>query len=174
MNAAERMRWLDLVAITSRGKSAVLHVAFQIQAHRNKTTGECRPSIPRLAFVTGLSERTVRRAVAELEHARLLKVTRYMGPKGGRSSDYELILTPDKSARGTPVKSDGGTPAKCDIEPLAEMAAGTRRVNPGDPPPLEAGGDRQEEDQPLTPEQREKNKRKIVELKKQWESRRNA
>lgn len=69
------------------------------------------PSVPRLATLTGLSERSVKTALAELEGAHALSVSRGRG----RRNEYTLgpMLTQDgpcSSAADAPVSSAGGAP----------------------------------------------------------------
>lgn len=166
MSPVDRLRWLEMVTDRMRGNATAVYVALALLNHRHHKTGRCNPSVPRLAHCTGQSERTVRRAVAMLETAELISVKRHMGKNGGRSSDYEFTLTPDKSDGGTPVRPHGGTPAKSDIKPPSNLAAGTHRVNTGATPPLVAGGEREEKDEPQSPEQIARNRERVAELRK--------
>ena len=68
-------------------------VAFLLADHYNDLTGLCFPSIPTLAAETGLSERSVIRALEELEHGNQIRINKSVG----KSSKYILLFpaTPD-------------------------------------------------------------------------------
>ena len=72
--------------------------------HRNNRTGRCNPSLARMAKFTGLSTRTVRRALAELE--RVGRISR--APNRGSTSSYRLDFTP--ATYDTPATSVRPTP----------------------------------------------------------------
>lgn len=58
--------------------------------HRNNNSGRCNPSLARLAKLTRLSKRTVRRSLAELERGG--RISREPNP--GSTSSYRLDFTP--------------------------------------------------------------------------------
>jgi hypothetical protein len=86
-----------------------------LDAHLDKRTGWCAPTLDRLAGWLGRNERTIRRCLRQLEAAGYIAVDRSCGRRNG----YRLLPvvdkdTPDKNDRGTPDKNDRGTPDKND------------------------------------------------------------
>ena len=67
-----------------RGSSTARFVLVQIAMHANNDTGEAWPSVETIAAATGDSERTVRRAIAELEDLGAVIVHRTKGRGGNR------------------------------------------------------------------------------------------
>jgi hypothetical protein len=65
-------------------------VAFLLADHHNDSTGLCFPSIPTLAAETGLSERSVIRALEELEGSNQIRINKSVG----KSSKYILLFPP--------------------------------------------------------------------------------
>jgi AraC-like DNA-binding protein len=71
-------------------KPAARLVAARLVEHHNMETGRCDPSVGRLARDLGLSERSVRRAIVELQGLRLL--TRHVHAGRGLTNGYVLDL----------------------------------------------------------------------------------
>lgn len=78
----------------SKIKATARFVAFLLADHYNDATGQCFPSISTLAQETGLSERSVMRALEELEESEQISIVR----THGRCSKYLLHFpsTPDR------------------------------------------------------------------------------
>lgn len=92
-------RWrlaLAAIADTRLSKADVAVLMFMAD-HMNQTSGEAFPSVARMTLLTGLSERTVRRATRNLVCVGYLQER----PIAGRSTRYRLAtpannVTPDK------------------------------------------------------------------------------
>jgi DNA-binding transcriptional ArsR family regulator len=80
-------RILTAPEIAGLNRSALL-VLCKILAHLHEQSGEARPSIKRLTRATGLSERTVQRAINDLTDAGLMEVSR--GGGRNRASVYRF------------------------------------------------------------------------------------
>ena len=95
--------------------SSARHVAAVVAAHVSDSDGTCWPSDTRLARLTGLGLRTVKRAVAELEAAGAIDRTTGPFVAGGRRRiitwrhwpDVGLLLV-DNRATGTDPKGHTG------------------------------------------------------------------
>jgi hypothetical protein len=92
------MARLDFFAEMGRAGNftrAALLVAFNLlYRHMNGTTGRCDPAIGRLAEETGLNQRSVKRAIRELEESSWWSVGRNQGTPGpgGRPNAYRPNL----------------------------------------------------------------------------------
>ena len=71
-------------------RPAAQKVAARLVEHLNMETGRCDPSVGRMARDLGLSERSVRRAIVELEQLGLLR--RYVHAGRGLTNGYALDL----------------------------------------------------------------------------------
>lgn len=65
-------------------------VLLVLAEHANAQTGECWPSLPRIARRAGIHEVTARKAITELEAAGLIGVRR----RPGRVNRYVLLIDP--------------------------------------------------------------------------------
>jgi Helix-turn-helix domain len=83
-----RDEWLDTVALLSADEASVYKVAICLYRHFNCKTGQCNPGFKTIAAETGLSIRTVRRAIKVLEAEGLLQP--WMQP--GAKRDFVLTL----------------------------------------------------------------------------------
>src|ERR1700738_4672448 len=86
------MARLDFFAAMGRAgnfSGAALLVAFNLlYRHMNGTTGRCDPPIARLAEETGLQERSVKRAIRELEQSGWWHVVGHSGAGRGHTNSY--------------------------------------------------------------------------------------
>lgn len=79
--------WEQVRSLDPRSALVLLRLADYVRPHERT----CFPGQARLAEETGQSERTVRRAIHDLEQRELIQRHRRMHPEGGRKSDeYEL------------------------------------------------------------------------------------
>lgn len=82
------MRPVDEALKLREGSAQARQVLAYLATFADNDTGVCWPSMATLADVSGLAERTVRRAVAELEESGVMKVDRGKGRAGNR---YTLL-----------------------------------------------------------------------------------
>ena len=73
-----KMDWLD--RLLSQVDGNTFKVGFAISKHLNERTGECFPSIERIAAVTGLSRSAVNRAIDKLREGGWINSHRTRGP----------------------------------------------------------------------------------------------
>ena len=85
---------MTALAMKHKGLSpATKIVLYWIADHHNGETGNCFPSINRLASVCEMSRRSVESHVSRLEDQGLIEVTRRFRPEGGKTSNsYKLLL----------------------------------------------------------------------------------
>ena len=81
------VRW----AMGRQAEPSAKLLLIYLAGHLNGGTGRCDPSIGRLSHVTGLSDRTIQRALNELERAGLVALKR----RPQQSTTYELALRDD-------------------------------------------------------------------------------
>jgi hypothetical protein len=121
-------------------------VLRELAEHHNAVTGRCSPSHARLARLVGLSDRQVRRALAELDAAGLIVWVEVPGRRCAyrfTTADLaaEVIHTPDMGDQGprarprtwvtaTPDMGDQGPRSPMSYEP-EEEPEGTARAAPG-------------------------------------------
>jgi hypothetical protein len=72
--------------VSSEQAASVITVLIWLIKHANHTNGRCDPGIRKLAFETGLAERTIKRAVKVAEDIGYLSIE----PRIGRTSAYHL------------------------------------------------------------------------------------
>jgi DNA-binding MarR family transcriptional regulator len=93
---------MSVQAITSafavQGVSPSEKLLLLALANYADADGECWPSQTTLTFDTGLSERTIRTALASLESAGLLSRERRSRPNGSRTSDLITLTLPENIA----------------------------------------------------------------------------
>lgn len=86
--------WLIYDALP-RMNGGACRVLLALGLFRNFQTGECYPSIPRLAEITGMTERAVQRGIKELEGLGVLTVQYTKGgrPKRGtvKTNSYQFV-----------------------------------------------------------------------------------
>lgn len=75
MTQQENLDWVDLVLHANVPNGTMKHVLLTIAALANEN-GRCRPSLTRLAILTGLDKRTITRTIKKLEKAHWLFVDR--------------------------------------------------------------------------------------------------
>lgn len=79
----DALRWAFNIAITGPSKAVLVALADHAD-----DAGECYPSVGRLAFMAGLSERGARKCLRDLEAAGLVETQ----TKDGHRSRYKLAL----------------------------------------------------------------------------------
>lgn len=104
---ASRLAWL-----TTEPQHGARLVLLALADHHNATSGLCCPSVARLVETTRLERKAVLRAIAELEHHRIISTER----KNGCGSRYTLHFL-DQSQNGTgdkmgPVTKEDSTSPK--------------------------------------------------------------
>ena len=127
--------WLRAVA-DARGMSkrakAVLYALLRFADWR---TGECWPSVARLALASGWSERAPQRGIGELARLGVVKLPadRRGGPPG-RGTTYRIDLAAllATGARGAPVTGDGRDADGCQPD-AGRVPAGTQTGAPRAP-----------------------------------------
>lgn len=90
---------LDSGALARVGPTATL-VYIAVGRHTRADNPEAFPSVARLATLTGLGQRTVRRAINRLEEARLIAVTKRASPRTGWRQPSVLTLLPIARTEG--------------------------------------------------------------------------
>jgi DNA-binding transcriptional ArsR family regulator len=87
--------YMTALAMKQKGlKPAAKIVLYWIADHHNETTGDCFPSIARLAQLADMSRRSVENQIAKLEAAGLVdRVKRHRETGGKTSNGYILRLT---------------------------------------------------------------------------------
>jgi hypothetical protein len=88
---ASRLAWL-----TTEPQHGARLVLLALADHHNASTNLCCPSVARLVETTRLERKAVLRAIAELEHHRIISTER----KNGCGSRYTLHFL-DQSQNGT-------------------------------------------------------------------------
>ncbi|MCG8097262.1 MAG: helix-turn-helix domain-containing protein [Candidatus Thiodiazotropha endolucinida] len=91
MSPIDRLKWLAAIAGFDgiRG-GAVVRIAIVLAKHCNQKTGMAHPSIQTIASMTGLSQRSVRTGLSELEEAKFLTITRSSGGASSLTNSYCL------------------------------------------------------------------------------------
>lgn len=136
---------------------ATRRVAGAIIDHFNKRTGQCDPSIERLATLLGTDEKTVRRATAVLDEKNLITKTSHGGKahrasyvpnwemfravvtdwdarmKTGRAPSKDTASIAPKPETGNRAILSGSTGQDCPVKP-GEIALQTLRRNPSNKP----------------------------------------
>lgn len=97
----ERIQWLSTLQADRNVSPAALRVAIALVSRVNGETGQLNPTLITLAKDVGMSDRSVERAVSELQELRYISVT-----KAGRYNHYVLVI-PDRTDGSTPDKTDG-------------------------------------------------------------------
>lgn len=81
-------------------RPSVRHVALTLSTHMSERGDSCFPSLATLAEETGLHKETVHKAIAELEEASYLQVTRPETTGRGRANHYRACV-PERSDEQT-------------------------------------------------------------------------
>lgn len=92
-------------------KPAAKIVLYWIADHHNETTGDCFPSISRLANLCQMSRRSVEGCLSDLEAFGLIKVVPRFRDTGGKTSNGYILLFVDSDAQNLripPAKSAHG------------------------------------------------------------------
>jgi hypothetical protein len=127
----EAMVWAKRTPTGSPTRRLVLYVL----ADYADENGTCWPSQRTIASQTELSERTVRRALAELEEAHLVTRVQQSRPDGSRTTDrYQLALDRPPGPVATPPATVTGPPGQPTRTPPATV---TGHEPTEDQPPVE-------------------------------------
>ena len=86
----KKMLWLNGIFFQPSLPATACRVAYTIADHLNARSGDAWPSLRRIAGLIGVSTKTVRRAVVQLETAGVIRVKRSTAK--GRSHRYEPIF----------------------------------------------------------------------------------
>lgn len=90
---SERFAIVPGFVFRKSGLSAHARLVFAALRFFSDKAGRCHPSHARLAEATGLSRRTVARALGELEKGRLIERTRRISPEGDPDSTAYLLAS---------------------------------------------------------------------------------
>ena len=110
-----------IIAIGKRVGSAALHIYVVLAQHAD-AKGQCWPSVRRIAELSGISERSVRRGLRKLQDHGLIIVKARTAKGISVSNLYQLTppqTPPDKNDTHPSQKRQGGT-GKNDTHPLAK------------------------------------------------------
>src|SRR4029078_9240680 len=83
---------IRLKGVSSEQAASVMSVLIWLIKHANPTTGRCDPGLRKLAFETGLSEKTIRRALKIAEDIGYLTVEPRFGHTSASHLDYRRML----------------------------------------------------------------------------------
>lgn len=83
--------WADSEILTSKINHSVKLVYLGLCVFANQKTQSCYPRLETLAAISGVSKRSVIRAINQLERAHLISVTH--SPGRGKSNEYTLLST---------------------------------------------------------------------------------
>ena len=86
-NLVDKVEAMAALACISELRASTLKVALRFLHHYNGQTGRCDPGIETLAYATGLCERTIYRAISELERIGLVRV---LHRRGRGNTDFYL------------------------------------------------------------------------------------
>jgi hypothetical protein len=98
------MRWRKLARMLNPpmsvkcSRASFQTVASALADYADANGGSCYPSVRRLAYDTGLHERTVQRALSAIESRGLLRRDARGGR--GRATEYDLICPPKPAGKG--------------------------------------------------------------------------
>lgn len=87
MKSAVTLLACKAIALAPELSSSARQVGCAIIDHFNRQTGQCDPSISRLAHLLGLGRRTILRAVEELDRHQIIRKVRHGG--GSHRNRYE-------------------------------------------------------------------------------------
>lgn len=94
----EKMQWLNAISLECDINSTAFRVAYLIADHQNSVAGFAWPSLARLAGKVCLSNKSIQRAVGQLEGLGWLEVER----RRERSNRYRLRWPPGRGPKQTP------------------------------------------------------------------------
>jgi hypothetical protein len=167
----ERARLIFRSAVASTERLVLLAVADHLGS-----SGECWPSLPRLASMTGLNERTIRRSLSNLRESGCLTVTRQPGRANRYSVSWDALSTldtvsprteshPGQKVQGTP-DSVSPTPDSVSTHPGQRVhrtvkrtdQEAVKRTTPPNPLQGDDSGDEVEQASKPTPKKRRTSK----------------
>ena len=92
--------YMTALAMKQKGlKPAAKIVLYWLADHHNGETGQCNPSINRLAKCCEMSRRSVENHIAALVDVGLLKVENAFRDKGGKTSNSYTLMLDDTDAQ---------------------------------------------------------------------------
>lgn len=98
----EKMQWLNAISLECEINSTAFRVAYLIADHQNSVAGFAWPSLARLAGKVCLSNKSIQRAVGQLEGLGWLEVER----RRERSNRYRLRWPPGRAPVPTPAEGN--------------------------------------------------------------------
>lgn len=98
----QKMRWLNAISLECEVNSTAFRVAYLIADHQNSVAGFAWPSLARLAGKVCLSNKSIQRAVGQLEGLGWLEVER----RRERSNRYRLRWPPGRAPVTTPAEGN--------------------------------------------------------------------
>ena len=121
MTDQERINWVNLVLLANVPTATMKHVLLTIAALANER-GRCRPSIARLAVLTGLNERTITRTLKKLEEKFWLYIDR-PGTRANNETNFYMLSaespntkTPAPRPTAAPKAQAGGSGAGSSVK----------------------------------------------------------
>lgn len=130
-------KYTDLVTEHSATKGPDRAIMLVLALHANKDTGECWPSLSRIARHSGLTKRTVRRRLSKIENMGELRIKRrshILQTKGGKqqSNLYQITLPPPKGRDrpSPPMRRQGGDTAAPKVGTLCPQGGDTASPEP--------------------------------------------
>ena len=122
-----KMDWLD--RLLSQVDGNTFKVGFAISKHLNERTGECFPSIERIAAVTGLSRSAVNRAIDKLREGGWINSHRTRGPSVYSIRDVSPAAHLEVARCVTSGTSDVPPAALLDVPPAAHRTLSIEHSN---------------------------------------------
>ncbi|WP_083543481.1 helix-turn-helix domain-containing protein [Bradyrhizobium sp. CCGE-LA001] len=98
----EKMQWLNAISLECEVNSTAFRVAYLIADHQNSVAGFAWPSLARLAGKVCLSNKSIQRAVGQLERLGWLEVER----RRERSNRYRLRWPPGRAPAPRPTEGN--------------------------------------------------------------------
>ncbi|WP_186293998.1 helix-turn-helix domain-containing protein [Bradyrhizobium guangdongense] len=114
----EKMQWLNAISLECEISSTAFRVAYLIADHQNSVAGFAWPSLARLAGKVCLSNKSIQRAVGQLERLGWLAVER----RREHSNRYRLIWPPGRAP--VPTQTEGNDADKTVLVERQERLTG--------------------------------------------------
>ena len=134
--------YMTALAMRQTGlKPATKIVLYWLADHHNERSGECFPSIARLAELCEMSRRSVETHLAELEAAGLIERALRFREGGGKTSNTYILKLADSDAQN--LRMGSAKSAHGDAQNLRMNNLGNNNLG-NKPPPTPQGGRRRE------------------------------
>jgi GntR family transcriptional regulator len=139
----------DIIDVHAKTIGAIGVAIYTVLArYANRRTGECWPTIPRIARMLDLGLSTVKRYLRRLEAAGLIRIEGRWDEEGDRTSNLYTLLNPEPEAiatrqaqsaapvvhAGPPATAEGGSAADRPSGPCDALGEFPRNPEPTDPP----------------------------------------